>query len=207
MEKERRIKTLSIMALIVAVLGLTVAFAALSQTLTITGTASIPNGTSTWNVHFDTTYGVNGVDVSQTSSNGTSYGQHGDITVSGTSISGINAILTKPGESVTYGFQVKNEGNADAKISNFSLPDLVCSSSVDVSSFCNENIQVSLKYDEPDNKSDVKDTDVLLAHSSRKMVLKIEFVKKETTQTLPSDDVSISFGSENSSITINYVQG
>ena len=116
MEKERRIKTLSIMALIVAVLGLTVAFAALSQTLTITGTASIPNGTSTWNVHFDTTYGVNGVDVSQTSSNGTSYGQHGDITVSGTSISGINAILTKPGESVTYGFQVKNEGNADGYV-------------------------------------------------------------------------------------------
>ena len=38
MEKERKIKVLSIVALIVAVLGLTVAFAALSQTLTINGT-------------------------------------------------------------------------------------------------------------------------------------------------------------------------
>ena len=45
MEKERRIKTLSLVALIVAVLGLTVAFAALSQTLTINGTASINSAT------------------------------------------------------------------------------------------------------------------------------------------------------------------
>ena len=40
MEKERKIKILSIIALIIAVLGLTVAFAALSETLTINGTAS-----------------------------------------------------------------------------------------------------------------------------------------------------------------------
>ena len=35
MEKERRIRKLTVVALVVAVLGLTVAFAALSQTLTI----------------------------------------------------------------------------------------------------------------------------------------------------------------------------
>lgn len=204
MEKERRIKTLSIMALIVAVLGLTVAFAALSQKLTITGTASIPTGTNTWNVHFDT---ANGVKVSQTSSNGTSYGQYGDVTVSGTTISGINAILTKPGESVTYEFKVVNAGAANAKINDdFKLPSLVCSStdsSVDASTFCDENIQVSLKYKDD---TDVKASNLLTGGNSNEMVLKIEFVKKETTQTLPSNDVSISFGSENSSITINYVQ-
>ena len=51
MEKERRIKVLSLVALIVAVLGLTVAFAALSQTLTINGTASI--NSASWDVHFE----------------------------------------------------------------------------------------------------------------------------------------------------------
>ena len=37
MEKERKIKALILVALVVAVIGLTVAFAALSQTLTING--------------------------------------------------------------------------------------------------------------------------------------------------------------------------
>ena len=60
MEKERKIKVLSIVALIVAVLGLTVAFAALSQTLTINGTSKVEknedkDGNKKWEVRF---YGV-----------------------------------------------------------------------------------------------------------------------------------------------------
>lgn len=41
MEKERKIKVLSLFAMIVAVLGLTVAFAAMSTTLKINGTATL----------------------------------------------------------------------------------------------------------------------------------------------------------------------
>lgn len=50
MEKERKIKVLSVAALLVAVLGLTVAFAALSQTLTINGSATV--NTASWDIHF-----------------------------------------------------------------------------------------------------------------------------------------------------------
>ena len=50
-EKERRIKVLSLVALIVAVLGLTVAFASLSQMLTINGTATVD--AASWDVHFE----------------------------------------------------------------------------------------------------------------------------------------------------------
>ena len=41
MEKTRKIKIISLCALLVAVLGLTVAFASLSQTLTINGSAAV----------------------------------------------------------------------------------------------------------------------------------------------------------------------
>ena len=41
MEKERRVKALAIVVLVIAVLGLTIAFAALSQTLTINGSAKL----------------------------------------------------------------------------------------------------------------------------------------------------------------------
>ena len=51
MEKKRKIKVLTTMFLVVAVLGLTVAFASLTQLLTITGTAS--SGKSSFDVYFE----------------------------------------------------------------------------------------------------------------------------------------------------------
>ena len=51
MEKERRIKILSIVALLIAVAGLTIAFAAMSKTLTINGTATMD--TAVWDIHFE----------------------------------------------------------------------------------------------------------------------------------------------------------
>ncbi len=50
MEKERRVKALSIVALLIAIAGLTIAFAAMSRLLTINGTASVGK----FDVHFAT---------------------------------------------------------------------------------------------------------------------------------------------------------
>ena len=50
MEKERRVKALSLVALLITIVGLTVAFAAMSRTLTINGTATMD--TARWNIHF-----------------------------------------------------------------------------------------------------------------------------------------------------------
>ena len=50
MEKQRGIRTLSIVALFVAVIGLSVAFAAMSRTLQINGTATMD--TAKWDIHF-----------------------------------------------------------------------------------------------------------------------------------------------------------
>ena len=55
MEKTRKIKIISLCALLVAVLGLTVAFAALSQTLTIKGSAAV--NAASWDIHFENTSG------------------------------------------------------------------------------------------------------------------------------------------------------
>ena len=41
MEKDRKFKTIGIVSVLVAIVGLSIAFAALSQTLTINGTAEV----------------------------------------------------------------------------------------------------------------------------------------------------------------------
>ena len=103
MEKERRIKVLSVVALIIAVLGLTVAFAALSETLTINGTASVD--AASWDIHFEN---LTGPDLEGT-------GKVNDTaSLSGTSISNVNMSVTKPGDSVTYYFDIVNDGTIDA---------------------------------------------------------------------------------------------
>ncbi len=107
MEKERKIKVLSLVALVVAVLGLTVAFAALSQTLTINGTANVD--AASWDVHFENlTSNVAGdakITKMPTLSNNNTY--IGDFEVT----------LTKPGDSVEFCYDTVNDGTIDAVIS------------------------------------------------------------------------------------------
>ncbi len=103
MEKERKIRKLTVVALVVAVLGLTVAFAALSQTLTINGTASVDS--ASWDIHFAN---LTGPDIE-----GGAEAQ-GSPTLNATTISGLNMSVTKPGDSVTYYFDIVNAGTIDA---------------------------------------------------------------------------------------------
>ena len=121
MEKERKIKVLSLVALIVAVLGLTVAFAALSQTLTINGTASVD--AAEWDIHFEEFKDDNPVII-----NGDGK-LDGAPVIQGTTISNLNFELTKPGDSVVYVSIVKNDGDINAKLEDFSTPTLCTLSS------------------------------------------------------------------------------
>ena len=96
MEKTRKIKIISLCALLVAVLGLTVAFASLSQTLTINGSAAVD--AASWDIHFEKTSGK------ETEVKGTA--TFTEPTLSGTTIENFSATLTKPGDSVTYYFDI-----------------------------------------------------------------------------------------------------
>ena len=115
MEKERRIKVLSLAALIVAVLGLTVAFAALSQTLTINGNASVD--AATWDIHFETPYGSDATTEGAATINKTP-------TFNGTSITDIDVSITKPGDLANWVFKIVNNGTINAKISSIEISEL-----------------------------------------------------------------------------------
>ena len=103
MEKQRKIKSMTVIALIVAVLGLTVAFAALSTTLTINGTANV--NTATWDIHFANLTGPDTTGTGASSS---------EPILDSTTIDNVNMSVTKPGDSVTYYFDIVNNGTIDA---------------------------------------------------------------------------------------------
>lgn len=115
MERDRNSKILAIVALIVAVIGLSLGFAAFSQTLTIKSSAEVNPDETAFNVKFSTeeeniTPGtVNGV-AGSTVPGATAE----DATLTDTEITGLKAKFTKPGQDVTYSFYARNEGEYDA---------------------------------------------------------------------------------------------
>ena len=146
MEKERRVKVLSLIALVVAILGLTVAFAALSETLTIKGTAKVD--AATWDVHFEnpTCEDANLIDVnpeecsSVFKDDGSLYYEQAagkvnkNPTINGTSIENIDVTITKPDDVVAYYFILTNAGDIDAKIDSVNISKLCESTSSSVES-------------------------------------------------------------------------
>ena len=108
--------------LIVGVISMTVAFAALSTTLSINGTASLP--ATSWNIHFD-----NGVDnTSGTHANGkTNRGTITGLQFAATSISNFTATLYQPNDEVVYNFDIVNEGTIAGQLDNFTKT-LTCNS-------------------------------------------------------------------------------
>ena len=108
MEKERRIKALAIVVLVIAVLGLTIAFAALSQTLTINGSAKLD--ASKWGLKFDNLV------LSSASNSDNIEGTANIKTDDNTVIENMKVRLTTPGDKVVYTVDLVNEGTINAKI-------------------------------------------------------------------------------------------
>ena len=127
MEKERKIKIISLCALLVAVLGLTVAFAALSQTLTINGSATV--NTATWSVRFATSdddLGTLKHPKFEMNGDGT-VGEN--VTITKTSITNVSLGVTKPNDVAMIQDYLINDGTIGAKLVSYELPTLCTTSS------------------------------------------------------------------------------
>ena len=132
MEKNRSTKIVAIAALFVAVIGLSIGFAAFSSTLTISQSAEVTPLATTWDVRLSssaTDFGTNtvpgqsgGSDLSVipetvTDANNALTANAATITTTNTTsdtISGLKAHFTEPGQTVTYTFYVVNGGKYDA---------------------------------------------------------------------------------------------
>ena len=115
MEKDRKFRALAIAAICVAVIGVSVAYAALSTTLTISGTATIDTGAS-WNV----AWAPGSLSVTAKDSSIT-FGKEGETqtpAIIGDSIK-FHATFTAPNTSFTFKAKVRNNGTLAAKLQEF----------------------------------------------------------------------------------------
>ena len=110
MEKERKVKVLSLVTLIVAVLGLTIAFAALSQSLKVNGRTEIER--SEFDVRFDNLL------IKETKGDAKVIKMPA-ISEDGTKIRDFEISLTKPGDQVIFNFDIVNNGEFDVELKDW----------------------------------------------------------------------------------------
>ena len=120
---ERSSRIVAVVALCVAVTGLTLGFAAFSNSLTISSSANVTPDASTFNVDFSSVSGsVETEDIVPVKSPESIVATNGSIdNTSNPTISNLSATFTKPGDKVTYTFYAHNAGEYVAYLNSISF--------------------------------------------------------------------------------------
>lgn len=183
-----------LVALFVSCIGLSVGYAALSQTLKIEGTASVAK--ASWKIVFQ--------NLSSASLTGDATEVVSPkISDDGTTLGTYNVEFKTPGDSVTYTFDVANLGTFDATLSEINISTPTCSgsgdnASNDATNICN-HLSYTLTYSDG---TSLALNDNLPQETSKSLILTLTYKDDIAASELPNDDVSIS----NLSITLTYSQ-
>lgn len=148
MEKNRRVKILSIIALVLAIVGMSLGFAAFSATLNISSSASVsPSSDSFKVVLSDSAISVDDVgSVSFISGEATNGAFASDALIDETVAYDLGASFTKTNQTVTYTFYIHNIGEYDAYLTGITFVALdngsykKCSSSTTDSTKATESL-------------------------------------------------------------------
>lgn len=182
-------KIIVIIALILGIIGLSIAFAAMSSTLKINTSSSY--GGHEWSINFaNNDYG---------STTGSAIA--GSIYLKSTSIVIMDAKLNKPGDSVTYTFDVVNNGIIDAELSSITNLSPIFTGSgndkVNDENIIRNNYIYSLTY-EDGSKINIKDE----LKVGEKVRMKLTMAYKRDVLDTPNNPVTIT----NTGTTLVYVQ-
>ena len=190
-KRGKKIGATLIAILIISIVTLTVAYAALSETLSIQGSAKV--NASNWNIKLENS-------TSQTNSK-TGTATYTTPVVNGTTIS-YSVGLTKPSDSVTLYFDVLNNGDVTGEITSIISSTPTCTSATgntaDADLVCN-NLEISLVYSDGSAVSigDVINTEGYRClngstSSKTKAYIKLVVKLKDSMTSVPTSEVTIS---------------
>ena len=189
-----KVQNILLGVLAVGLVGITVAYASLSQNLSINGTAKVAS--ATWDIKF--------TDMSNGAATGyAALPSSGKLAIqsNSTTISGDLGTLKAPGDTLTYTFKVKNTGSINAKVNSVTTPTLSCVSSstgaatTNATNFC-KNLAYTVKYS--DGTSIAAGQALNANGGSKDIVVKLV----NNNNSLSSEDIKVTA----SAMTINYVQ-
>ena len=189
MYRNERTRNIILIVLAVCLIGITVAYATLSQNLNISGVANVDK--TSWNIHF--------TNVLTPKVEGQATGGKAVLNSGSTILTISEGTLSAPGDKITYTFDVINEGDLPAEVEKTltQMESCKAENGSDVSIFCNK-IGLDLVY--ANTKEKVQKSDRLLSKEKKTLNLIITYDKDKLLTTLPTSPIVLS----NITSTINY---
>ena len=184
---------ITIAALIVAIIGLSIGFAAFSNTLTISSSANV-NPTNTMNVVFSSSNSDAETDPivpTKSPNNVTNFtSTNGTIIESGRTLSNLSAAFTAPGQSVTYNLYVYNDGPYVAYLTDLNMGSISCDAI-------------------PQQNANDTATDSLVDAACEGMGVSVTIGETTLTSSgsLNNQSLQANGGYVNASVTISYAEG
>lgn len=167
-------KKYMIILLIIVITCINIGYASISSNMLINGTAIIQN--KKWKIYFDNV-NINEQSVSA---------KVEPETVGNNTISiGYEVDLAKPGDFHEFTVDIVNDGDLTAVLDEFSITQLTDAQK--------KYLNYKVKYNDG---NEIAKTDTIAAHSSEKLLVKIEYLKDVTSADLPTADEAISLNVE-----------
>ncbi len=190
----QNLKITIIGTLIVALTAIAVGYASFSESLTISGTASVEK--SNWKVIFK--------NLSAAYLNGTATEiTHPEIDTKGTKIGNYHVKLTAPGDFAGYIFSVANEGTFCSEVESVTIPTPSCTGTGDTATTDAANVCKRLSYTLTySDGNPIKAGDKLQKGEEKELKLMLTYSSDVTAEELPKNDVTIS----NLSVTMQFRQ-
>ncbi len=214
MEKNRSIKVIAIAALLIGVVGLSVGFAAFSNTLNIQSSLNVTPDPSTFNVDFSSSDSSVVTDpIKPKKSVETIVATDGKINNSGNpTITNLGATFTEPGQSVTYEFYAYNAGKYNAFLKSIifgtvddSYKSCTAANIQTTQAYVDEACgDISLKVQVGDTVADNESVSTVSSHplnmdKGEKVIVTITYNEREKQQRADGD-FNVEFGG----ITLTY---
>ena len=189
MYRNERTRNIILIVLAVFLIGITVAYATLSQNLNISGVANVDK--TSWNIHF--------TNVLTPKVEGQATGGKAVLNDGKTVLTISEGTLSAPGDKIIYTFDVINEGDLPAEVETTltQMESCKAENGSNVSMFCNK-IGLDLVY--ADTNTKVQKSDRLLSKETKTLNLIITYDKDKLLTTLPTSPIVLS----NITSTINY---
>ena len=168
MDKIKKIKILSAVSIIGAILAITVAFAPMTRSMVINGSGNVKP--ALWDIHFK--------DISEpTITGGASVITEPTVTDKGAKIDNLEVRLTLPQDKVEYTVYIENSGDMNAKIDDIKYPTLTEEES--------KIFKFSAKYEKDGTPMQVGDT--LYKGQTKKVIITIEYLDISDKNLLPKE--------------------
>lgn len=207
-KRDTGFKVIAVIALLLATISLTIAYAGYTAILKIDGNATTATVTSNWKILWE--------NLQQTSHTGyaTFDGSASKLAISSDKqvISGVIGTLKAPGDSLTYSFDAANRGEINATLSSLTLGTLSCAkdttaspaaTDAQVTSLCSK-LTITFTYDGTPftNISALSSKLALNANSTKPVTMTIAYGTSDTAATELDGPVIVSL----SETSFNYVQ-